>query len=448
MHDPMGYYATLEVPPSASISEIKSAYRRLAKKYHPDKEGGVGDVGRIVAINLAYDVLSDPNSRAEYDRPKRQRSSGENRQAIEPLRCHACRKIAALPRNLVFWRVASLILATSSSPVQGIYCANCANAEAIRSTVITSLFGWWGFPWGPIMTMGKGFRNAVGGERDSERDEAMAWYNAVAFAQAGQVQLAYAIADYLSIAKDPEIRESAENLARLCLQDGASSAGKLKDPWLQVKAQSPLRIAILAMIPAIAAGLILANSDFDSQSSVVQSTPESPYGAGQTAPPQAQAPDKSDQFVEPPIQVGQCSKSFANGQILSGRKNLADEGHRLEISNGSTGDAIVKIRDSASNKTYASFYVKQDQTASIDGISDGTYRIQYSIGKTLDQKCKKFINPYVVGFFPQTEGLYSRIVDDYRGSGIIYQRLSYTLYSVAGGNIHPETMSEQEFDAE
>jgi len=61
------YYATLGVARDASQDEIKKAYRRLARKYHPDvsKEPDAGK--RMAAINEAYEVLSDPEKRKAYD---------------------------------------------------------------------------------------------------------------------------------------------------------------------------------------------------------------------------------------------------------------------------------------------------------------------------------------------------------------------------------------------
>src|SRR5690606_18662412 len=63
------YYETLKVSPNASSVEIKSAYRRLARKLHPDKNNGSEDTARaFAAIAEAYEILSDPQDRAAYDR--------------------------------------------------------------------------------------------------------------------------------------------------------------------------------------------------------------------------------------------------------------------------------------------------------------------------------------------------------------------------------------------
>lgn len=63
----MDYYSILGVNKSASPEEIKKAYRKLAMKYHPDKGG---DEAKFKEINTAYDVLGDPQKRAEYDNPQ------------------------------------------------------------------------------------------------------------------------------------------------------------------------------------------------------------------------------------------------------------------------------------------------------------------------------------------------------------------------------------------
>lgn len=63
------YYEVLEVSRTATIDEIKKAYRRLAMKYHPDRnQGDKNAEEKFKQINEAYQVLSDPDKRARYDR--------------------------------------------------------------------------------------------------------------------------------------------------------------------------------------------------------------------------------------------------------------------------------------------------------------------------------------------------------------------------------------------
>lgn len=60
------YYTILGVEKSASESDIKKAFRKLAHQYHPDKKGG--DEAKFKEVNEAYSVLGDKQKRAQYDR--------------------------------------------------------------------------------------------------------------------------------------------------------------------------------------------------------------------------------------------------------------------------------------------------------------------------------------------------------------------------------------------
>src|SRR3954470_10286458 len=59
------YYDILGVAKTANESEIKTAFRKLAQKYHPDKKGG--DEAKFKEVSEAYAVLSDKKRREQYD---------------------------------------------------------------------------------------------------------------------------------------------------------------------------------------------------------------------------------------------------------------------------------------------------------------------------------------------------------------------------------------------
>ncbi|MEM8831180.1 MAG: J domain-containing protein [Cyanobacteria bacterium P01_G01_bin.19] len=64
----MNHYQTLQINPQATQEEIKLAYRRLAKQFHPDSQTENTDCDKIIALNAAYEILGDRHNRRLYDR--------------------------------------------------------------------------------------------------------------------------------------------------------------------------------------------------------------------------------------------------------------------------------------------------------------------------------------------------------------------------------------------
>lgn len=71
-------YETLGVSENASADEIKKSYRKLARKYHPDINKEESAVEKFKEINAAYEVLSDPEKKAQYDQFGDQMFGGQN----------------------------------------------------------------------------------------------------------------------------------------------------------------------------------------------------------------------------------------------------------------------------------------------------------------------------------------------------------------------------------
>ncbi|XP_019436733.1 PREDICTED: uncharacterized protein LOC109343064 isoform X2 [Lupinus angustifolius] len=72
------YYSTLNVSSNATLQEIKSSYRKLARKYHPDMNKSPGAEDKFKEISAAYEVLSDDEKRSLYDRFGESGLQGEN----------------------------------------------------------------------------------------------------------------------------------------------------------------------------------------------------------------------------------------------------------------------------------------------------------------------------------------------------------------------------------
>lgn len=72
---PDDLYKTLQVDPEADPEVIQAAYRRLARKFHPDVAPGAEAAARMIAINEAWAVLRDPALRAAHDRDRTRRAA-------------------------------------------------------------------------------------------------------------------------------------------------------------------------------------------------------------------------------------------------------------------------------------------------------------------------------------------------------------------------------------
>lgn len=76
MPEPFDAYKVLQVDSEAEDEVIRAAYRRLARKYHPDLADGAEAASRMSAINAAWELIGDPAIRAAYDRSQATRAPG------------------------------------------------------------------------------------------------------------------------------------------------------------------------------------------------------------------------------------------------------------------------------------------------------------------------------------------------------------------------------------
>jgi len=88
----LDYYAVLEIAPSVDTAEVNAAFRRLAWRYHPDRNHAPGATLQFQDINEAHQVLIDPARRAEYDSQWHPRGGQQPRPSRRSARPHAHRR--------------------------------------------------------------------------------------------------------------------------------------------------------------------------------------------------------------------------------------------------------------------------------------------------------------------------------------------------------------------
>jgi hypothetical protein len=141
-----------------------------------------------------------------------------------------------------------------------------------------------------------------------------------------------------------------------------------------------------------------------------------------------------------------CTAPPLNGTVL--HRRLPKGPHVVEIDNGTSGPAIVKIRSTENRHRLVSFVVTENSSASVD-IPDGSYRIQYAHGSRFAANCKSLAKPFSANTFPSEEHLKTTYTD-LNGSTreAIFAKLTYTLYAVPGGNVRPEQIASSDFEAD
>ncbi len=80
------YYKILGIPTSATETELRRAYRILARRYHPDVNPGAQSVERFKLIAEAYGILSDPEKRKQYDLDLKREQANEQEKVFTNFR--------------------------------------------------------------------------------------------------------------------------------------------------------------------------------------------------------------------------------------------------------------------------------------------------------------------------------------------------------------------------
>lgn len=103
MDDERNFYQILQVDPAAEPEVIDAAYRRLARKYHPDSGGAEASEDMMRLLNQAYEVLGDPIKRQEYNRKLAHAASIRRQEEEEEIKRRAAEEaiVNVLMRTLV-----------------------------------------------------------------------------------------------------------------------------------------------------------------------------------------------------------------------------------------------------------------------------------------------------------------------------------------------------------
>jgi hypothetical protein len=166
------FYSILGLEKSASLRDIKAAYRVLAKKYHPDVNKSAAAARQMQSVTEAYETLGDPIKRAEYDQI-REMGGGSAQVASEQsvhVACKKCGKVDSTLRVSTITTVWSFVFFSTYRGWSQILCAKCRVLESLKFNLQVLFFGWWGIPWGIIWTIVFFIKNAMGGHQPRENN--------------------------------------------------------------------------------------------------------------------------------------------------------------------------------------------------------------------------------------------------------------------------------------
>jgi len=454
-NDPKGYYALLDVSPTATAKEIKAAYRRWTKRLHPDVNREPGAAARFKAVHEAYETLKDPKLRADYDASRyttqeRQKPAAAAAAApapMEPIVCSECKKTVAQPRSIVFSRVVSILVMSTMTKRHGIFCSACARKVGLQETAVSALAGWWSI-WGFFFTLAAILTNMKGGEGSRKTNDELTWYNALAFCSRGDYQLAYALARLARNSKVVDIANGAEEMIVHLRNARVPAPPPLKNPWRWNPLDTLAHLAMLAAVPAVV--LVAINVRWDNVPSREAlrdpeagqagrgAAPNDPSGIRVRQEQERRRAARSAVLADESTIPG-CRIAILNGDILTKRGvNDDDDGHKIEIMNGDRSNAIIKVRFSyrsiadldkklfnppPSGPLLESFFVAKGQTASVTNVPDGTYRIQVAFGGEIAADCQSFKNVRSVQQFDAATTFATR----YETRHVVRQHLFYTL---------------------
>jgi curved DNA-binding protein CbpA len=231
----------------------------------------------------------------------------------------------------------------------------------------------------------------------------------------------------------------SEAYAALSTAQGRAAYGR--DPFARPEtARSPAarlmgQIALGVAAPVIAVGIWFQGHAVGSLGPVGPAPPRPPAATAVAASePEASAAARA-------VPAMLCARLPGDGALIEGAVASGPFGHHLEITNGSEGAAIIKLRDAHTGRARLSFFVGKGGRAKVGPLPDGDYHVQYAIGADLAEDCRAFVAIDRAAEFPDLDSLKA----EYRDGGVVTQTLTYVLYDAPHGNVRARTIDPQKF---
>jgi hypothetical protein len=319
----------------------------------------------------------------------------------------------------------SLIFVTSRRTMQGVFCPSCAPKKAVHASAITWLLGWWGFPWGPIWTIGALYRNLLSGTQPADVNVQILGRQVLYFWDKGRFDLAAATVDQaLCFNIASTLREHLSELKRAL---PSAPKERLVDRWKLLRGWG-FWVQLAPALVVIAFVIWYNRSDIIVAIATQNLAHVGEVRSSVLADPRAAAPvlasvhpfedlhvlagwgtGKYERVITSHGTIGYMPKSsiiygdgmtdlrgrcfpvgqvsLTNGMVL---RQIRAGPHTLKTTNGLSSDAVVKLRDTA-GRTELSFYVTAAGQVTIDSVPEGTFVIEFATGRDFSPVCGYFL---------------------------------------------------------
>ncbi len=154
------------------------------------------------------------------------------------------------------------------------------------------------------------------------------------------------------------------------------------------------------------------------------------------------------QATPAPPAASVCAAPPATGAKLAGDLTLGEEGHAIEITNGGGGDSLVKLRHAATGRLAASFFIRANETMTIEGVPDGDYTLQYAFGPALAADCRSFTRIIKANAFPGSDVMKTEVIDDADHTEVKRGTWTYGLQVAESSNMKAIPIDAAAFNAD
>ncbi|MCK5539199.1 MAG: J domain-containing protein [Bacteroidales bacterium] len=363
--DPKGYYQILELDKFATMIDIKAAFRKKAHKLHPDKNNKKDTTVDFQYLVHAYEVLSDPTKRAEYDilDIKKQNNTYEE---MEPIKCSSCNKVTAQPRYVAFHQVRSFIFVSTVDYIQGIFCPSCAQKKVIKPTLITWILGWWSI-WGIINTLHALSINLLGGLKPREQNANILAYQAWFFLKNNKLELAYSLANSAIKFSDDkkQISELKEMTEAIKIQNNNNPPKKIHNAWKVLSKAFVIQFSIIIIVIGTATSIYFIQENINKQERFRLEK----IHKKEEIKKQKQKDHYNNTHPIQPLPENGTIFHKTNNNILA----------PFKIITKGTENYFIKLVDAHTNSTILEIFIRAGESFKTE-VPIGTYKMKYATG--------------------------------------------------------------------